>query len=195
MTEPLATVDDVLALGIMADEQVVAASLAKASARFRAEARHGITAQDYAMVLRPYGGRVRLPHTPVSTVDGVWALNAQGVKSTALAAWTFDGVDTIDLRGLESVIVNAGTFTTTNVWAEWSAGYASVPEDVRWAVASMVERALSAPQSGIAGETIGDYTWRGGGYTASGAFSMSRDELEVAHKYRPRTTSVGLRLA
>lgn len=190
---PLASVDDVRALGVTAEDTAVLASLDKASARFRAEARNQITATDYAQVLRVEdGGLVILPRIPVVEITEVRTLTSQGQAGAVLTGWTFDGIQVINVNGLAGLVINLAVqeLAWTNVWVEWSAGFATVPEDVRWAVASMVERALSAPASGIAGETIGDYTWRGGGYTASGAFSMSKDELATAHRYRSRRGSV-----
>lgn len=188
--QTLATVDDVLSLGVEADEQVVAAMLAKASARFRSEAQHDITVTERTEVLRPEGGRVRLHRVPVVSIDTVNAVARDGSVGVAFAAWTFDGSDTVDLRGIGGVVFNATYPTTCNVWVTWSYGFAVVPEDVRWAVASMVERALSGPAPALTGETIGDYSWRGGSYTASGALSMSADELAVARAYRPRRSTV-----
>jgi hypothetical protein len=189
----LATVDDVVALGVVAEESAIAAALAKASARFRSEAANDITVSEFDMVLRQYGGRVRLPRTPVVSVTSVRLLNLDGSDGPALVGFAFDGIDTITVSDDWPVINGPGIVTPT-VRVQWSAGFAEIPEDVRWAVASMVERALSTPASGVASETIGDYTWRGGGYTASGAFSMSKDELATAHAYRPRSSTMSARV-
>lgn len=189
----LATVEDVQSLGVTAEDAVIEAMLAKASARFRSQARNPITLTDHAMVLRATGGYTTLPHTPVVEVSEVRNLNMDGSPGAVLAGWTFDGIDTVFVSGLGGLLVNGPGFVTESLHVEWSAGYAEVPEDVRWAVASMVERAASGPAPALAGETIGDYSWRGGGYTASGAFSMSADEMATAAKYRPRSGDVRVR--
>jgi len=81
---PLADVADVLALVPGADEETAAAMLDKASARFRSEARNPITLRACAKVLRPYGGKVRLPSWPVVTVDAVRALGTLTLLATGI---------------------------------------------------------------------------------------------------------------
>jgi len=189
----LASVADVTALGVVAEESAITAALTKASARFRSEALNNITLQAYDVVLRQYGGHVRLPRTPVVSIDEVRLLNSNGTDGPAVISYDFDGIDSVVVSD-EWPVINGPAVISATVRVKWTAGYTVVPEDVRWAVASMVERALSTPASGVAGETIGDYTWRGGGYTASGAFSMSKDEMATAHRYRPRPSTLSARV-
>jgi len=80
----LASVADVTALGVVAEESAITAALTKASARFRSEALNNITPQAYDVVLRQYGGHVRLPRTPVVSIDEVRLLNSNGTDG---AAW------------------------------------------------------------------------------------------------------------
>lgn len=189
----LASVADVTALGVVAEESAITAALTKASARFRSEAQNTITPTSFDVVLRQFGGQVRLPRTPVVSVTEVRLLNLDGSDGPAVVGYYFDGIDTVTVQDEWPVINGPGVVTPT-VRVQWTAGFTTVPEDVRWAVASMVERALTTPSSGVTGETIGDYTWRGGGYTASGAFSMSKDEMATAHKYRPRSSTMSARV-
>lgn len=193
-SDALASLGDVTSLG--ADPTVVTEEmLEQASARFRSEARHHITERDYVQVLRPAGGLVKLPRIPVVTVDEVNILELDGSPGAAIAGWTFDGIDLLDVNGLtDDVWLNGPTSWSGNVQVTWTAGWDPIPEDVRWAVAAMVKRAAEAGSSGITSEQVGDYSRSFGGYSASGAFSMSRDEQETARRYRPRVTSIPTRL-
>jgi hypothetical protein len=190
----LATIDDLTALG--ADPALVTEEmLEQASARFRSEAHHQITEQAYTFIMRPAGGLVKLTRVPVVSVDTVKMLNSDGTPGTALAGWTFDGIDLLDVNGITGdAWVNGPSSWSGNVEVTWTAGFDPVPEDVRWAVAAMVKRASEAGTSGVTSEQIGDYSRSFGGYSASGAYSLSKDERETAAKYRPRNTSMPVRL-
>jgi hypothetical protein len=188
----LASIDDVRSLGVEGTDALIQASLAKASARFRSEARHHITAADYNQVLPTWGGSVALPVAPVIRVDSVKMIELDGTDGAPVVGYFFDGIRTIS-AGNRLLVINGPGYLSRNIRVEYRAGYDPVPEDARWCVASMVERALtSVAAPGIASETIAEYTWRAGGYTASGALSMSRDELAIAHSYRERVRTVSL---
>jgi hypothetical protein len=182
----LATIDDVTALG--ADPGAVTAQmLEQASARFRTEAGgNQIEVTEYAMVLTPYGGAVVLPHTPVVQIGQVRSLNDDGTPGAAITGWVFDGKQGLNVRGLGEVWVNgpAYRYEYRNVHVTWTAGYDPIPEDVRWTVAAMVKRAAEAGPSGVTSEQIGDFSRSFGSYTASGAFSMTKEERAVAARYR-----------
>lgn len=190
----LATIDDVIALGVD-PTTVTQEMLDSASARFRAEAGgNQIEATTYRQVLRPIGGFVRLTRTPVVSIDAVKLLTDQGTPGAEITGWTFDGIDTLDSRGLdEGAWINGPTWDDdrrrVNIWVEWQAGFDPIPEDVRWTVAQMVKRASEAGPSGVTSEQIGDYSRSFGSYTASGAMSMTKDEREVAHRYRVKRTT------
>lgn len=194
MPDALASVEDVLALtgDDQLDEDKLEAMLASASARFRREARCDFTETETTAALVVSDGRVTL-RGPVISVDSVNLVDTDGTAGDAIG-WTFDGLSTVTVARRDPVaqILDPRPYTPT-VWVTWTHGFETVPEDVRWAVAAMVERAIGTPDSGVAGETIGGYSWRGGGYTASGALSMTRDEIAVAHSYRPKAASVPLR--
>lgn len=188
----LASVDDVAALGVdpalVTDEM-----LAAASARFRSEAGGNlIEATEYAQALRPYGGQVRLPRTPVAEVTRVSLLDNQGAPGTAVTGWTFNGIETVDVAGLSAdVWINGPSWNGEDrpVFVEWTAGYDPIPEDVRWTVAQMVARAADAGPAGVTSEQIGDYSRSFGAFTASGAMSMTHEEREVARRYRQRRSN------
>jgi hypothetical protein len=190
----LATVDDVVALGA-SPAQVTGEMLAQASARFRSEAQHPIDRRTYTQVLRAVGGWLRLPRTPVAAVDEVRAVNADGTLGDLLTGWVFDGLDMLTVSRLTPDVWLNGPAA---VWSDtvqvtYTAGYDPIPEDVRWAVAAMVKRAAEAGSSGVTAEAIGDFSRSFGGYTASGAYSMTADERATAARYRTtaRSLSVG----
>lgn len=190
----LATVTDVADLLGLASEAVdpdqAAAMLAQASAKFRAEAQCQFTAGETTTVLRVDGQRVSLPARPVTAVSEVRQLNRDGSAGSAMTAWTFDGIHTIHLSDA-TVVINATYFQCETVQVTWSHGYATVPEDVRWAVAGMVARAISSPApAGVSGETIGAYSYRTGATTASLALGMTDEEREIARNYRPAVVSM-----
>lgn len=193
----LATIDDVIALG--ADPSAVTPEmLEQASARFRAEAGgHLIEAHTYTQVLRPAGGYVRLPRLPVLEVVGVNMLTDSGAPGAAITGWVFNGIDTVDIRGVGDVWVNGPGWDDhaeeRNVSVVWSAGYDPIPEDVRWTVAAMVHRAVTSGPAGVVSEQIGDFSRTFGAFTASGAMSMTREERDLARRYRPRRSSVAVR--
>ena len=192
----LATVDDVTALG--ADPaRVTDEMLAQASARFRSEAGgNQIEATEYTLTLRPVGGLVRLPFTPVIEVAAVNLLNDNGTTGTAVTGSMFNGIDTLDVCGVSSEVwVNGPSWTgDRTVRVEFTAGFDPIPEDVRWTVAQMVARAADAGPAGVTSEQIGDYSRSFGSFTASGAMSMTREEREVARRYRTRRASMDVPL-
>jgi hypothetical protein len=187
-TPPLAAVDDVAALG--ADPaSITPEMIAAASARFRAEARHAITPTTHRAVLAAYAGTVTLPTVPVTGVTLVARVGTTGQPGEPLTGWTFDGTDEVSLR--QATV--PGYLTRgipRSLWVEWQAGHDPIPEDVRWTVAHMVKRAAEAGPSGVTSEQIGDYSRSFGSCTASGAMSMTDDEQAIAHRYRPRRTTV-----
>lgn len=188
----LADVDDVEALlGDTVDQSRVAAMLAQASARFRTEARCEFTQATNTKILRVLGGEVDLPDRPVVTVDSVASLADDGSESTQITGWVFDGIHTVHV-GDQTCVINASRVgAPETVSVQWDSGYSAIPEDVRWAVAAMVVRAIGTPApEGVTSEQVGAYSYRAGGYTASGALSMSRDEVTVARKYRPRSATM-----
>ena len=191
----LASVEDVAdLLGLDStglNESQAAAMLAQASAKFRAEALCDFTAETSTVVLRVTGATVSLPKRPVTEVTSVNAVNSDGTSGTALVGWLFDGISTISVDDQVWVINGPNLTRTETVEVTWDHGYAAVPEDVRWAVASMAARAISSPApAGVTGETIGAYSYRTGLGTASFAASMTPDEVKIAHRYRPHISTM-----
>ena len=191
----LASVDDVAdLLGLDSsglNEAQAAAMLAQASAKFRAEAFCDFTAETSTVVLRVTGATVSLPQRPVTEVTSVNAVNSDGTSDTALVGWLFDGISTISVDDQAWVINGPNLCRTDTVEVTWDHGFTTVPEDVRWAVASMAARAISSPApAGVTGETIGAYSYRTGLGTASFAASMTPDEVKIAHRYRPHISTM-----
>ena len=191
----LASVEDVAdLLGLDSsglNEAQAAAMLAQASAKFRAEALCDFDATTSTVILRVTGASVSLPKRPVTEVTSVNAVNSDGTVGTALVGWLFDGISTISVDDQLWVINGPNLSRTDTVEVTWDHGFATVPEDVRWAVASMAARAISSPApAGVTGETIGAYSYRTGMGTASFAASMTPDEVKIAHRYRPHISTM-----
>jgi hypothetical protein len=182
--DALASCEDVAALtgDVTMNPVQCSAMLASASARFRSEARNDFTLETTAGVLDCYSGLVQLTKGPARSVVSAHAIDAAGQPTGENLTVVYDGRDMI--RVDPGVLQNLLGSGQTKIFVEWTHGFDPVPEDVRWAVAAMVVRASDGPPAGVTGETIGSYTWQAGGYTASGALSMTRDELAVAHSYR-----------
>ncbi len=191
----LASIEDVADLlgldsvGLNASQ--AAAMLAQASAKFRAEALCDFTAETSTVILRVTGATVSLPKRPVSEVTSVKGINSDGTVGAAMVGWLFDGISTISVDDQAWVINGPTLYRTDTVEVTWDHGFATVPEDVRWAVASMAARAISSPApAGVTGETIGAYSYRTGMGTASFAASMTPDEVKIAHRYRPHISTM-----
>jgi len=190
MPEALASTEDIEALtgDSTLDADRVSAMLASASARFRREAQQDFTVTETTAVVELTNGTATL-HGPVTEISAVTSVLSDGSAGVALT-WSFDGNDTITVGRDPVERILLGAQSLSRAWVTWSHGYDPVPEDVRWAVAAMVQRALQGPSPGVTGETIGGYSWQAGGYTASGALSMSKDELALARGYRSGATVV-----
>jgi hypothetical protein len=188
--DALASCEDVAALtgDVTMNPVQCDAMLASASARFRSEARNDFTIETTAGALDCYSGLVRLTRGPVREVVAAHAIDKSGLPTGEALPTVFDGRDTIrvDIGWVADLFGERHA----KVHVEWKHGFDPIPEDVRWAVAAMVVRASDGPPAGVTGETIGSYTWQAGGYTASGALSMTRDELAVAHSYRISSSMV-----
>ena len=164
--------------------------LAAASARFRAEARQDFTAAETTRVLRVADGRVRLPLWPVTAVTAVHAVTTAGTAGAAIGTWAWDGLWTIEVGDWWNLQVNAPV-VDLDEWGQtvqitWSHGYATIPDDVSYAVAGMVARAIGTGSAGtgVVSETIGQYSYRLGSAAESGALGMTVDEIAVARRYR-----------
>lgn len=182
----LASVEDVETIhGSDVDSDQITAMLASASARFANEARRSFTPTATSGVFRPQGTRIVLPDTPIISVESV------SLPSDEALDFVFDGLDTVTIHR-DSILRLLDIPMPRTVKINWTYGFEETPEDVRWAVVAMVVRAIGSPDPGMASEQIGGYGWRGGGYTASGALSMTRDEIAVAHKYRRKAKTVSL---
>lgn len=191
----LASVDDVADLlgltseGVDADQAT--AMLAQASAAFRAEAWCDFEETETTLTLRVIGQRVDLPKRPVISVDSVANIDTDGTVGSVMTDWSFDGIHTIRL-GDQSVVINATTYAAETVSVTWTHGFATVPEDVRWSVAQMVARAISSPTAtGVTQESIGAYSYSvNGAVSVAGAAFLSSEARSVAHRYRPRYSTL-----
>lgn len=163
--------------------------LAAASARFRAEAGgREFTAGESTLRLRVTDGRVTLPQRPVTAVTSVHTVAADDATGPAVGTWAWDGLSTLTVGDWAGLQINAPELDdpVSVVEVVYTHGYAEVPDDVRWAVASMAARVLSTAASGtgIESETIGGYSYRLGSAAGSGALGMTPDEQRIARRYR-----------
>lgn len=183
------------------EEPRLDALLASASARFRTEAGgRQFGAGTATTVLRVVDGAVHLPQQPVNSVTSVKAIDTDGTPGATIGTWVFDGIGEVRVDDWWITQINAPALAEDDwsgtVEVTYTYGYATIPDDVRWAVAGMVVRALAstAAGSGIESETIGGYSYRLGGAATSGILGMTADEVAIARRYRrPGLRSVALR--
>lgn len=188
--DSLASVDDVAALLAMQsvgiDDDQAEALLAQASARFRREALTDFTEAETTLVLRVDGNRIGLPKRPVTSVDLISQVNDDGSEGAAVVGWSFDGIHTVRVCA-QDFVINSGNFENDpeTVYVTWHHGHGEVPEDVRWAVAQMVARAVNGPSPGLESLTAGAYSETQADGGESGAAYMTEEEKMTARAYRP----------
>lgn len=189
----LATQDDVEAIlgrALTTDESNrIDALLDAASARFRAAAGgRQFTPATSTLTARVIDGRVSLPQRPVVSVDSVTTVAPDGTAGVAIGTWLFDGISTVHLGAWRTLQINLPELDDSDdtVVVTYTHGDATVPDDVRWAVTSMVTRTLTqqSAAAGVVSETIGGYSYRVGDAAAAGALGMNADEQAIAARYR-----------
>lgn len=204
----LATADDLearLGRSLTATEEARAAAyLAEASALIRRYTGQTFDAVDGdTVILRPVGSYLILPQLPVTAVDEVRGVDADGTPGTALTGWRWDGLERID-------ITTVGFFAG-EPWWPWPFGPESfqvlydhgsgqVGEDVVGVACNMVLRTLLSPSlvEGMTSERIGQYSYQLG-QTAGGAASgvavrLTETDKDALRSYRPQAGSIQVRL-
>ena len=122
---------------------------------------------------------IRLPQRPVTAVTSV---TIDGTLLTADTDWDWDGVS--PSIALDGYTLDAEEWTAVVVY---TAGYASVPADVKAATLS-VAAAIYAGAPGVTSESIDDYrvTYE----TSRGAGGLNDYERAILKKYRVRLGNV-----
>lgn len=122
---------------------------------------------------------IRLPQRPVTAVTSV---TIDGTLLTADTDWDWDGVS--PSIALDGYTLDAEEWTAVVVY---TAGYASVPADVKAATLS-VAAAIYAGAPGVTSESIDDYrvTYE----TSRGAGGLNDYERAILRKYRVRLGNV-----
>jgi hypothetical protein len=189
MPSTLATVADVQTLlgrQLTAEEASRAAGmLILASSSCQAEARQTFTLETRTYISKTVGGLIRLHERPVVSVDTIRLINDDGTVGVGLAGWTFDGVDTVNVGDITGIVINGPEdWEPATVEITYTAGWATIPEDVTWVCADMVKTALLAPAAPVVSEQIGAYSYRLNDNATSGAVGMSPDHRKILHRYR-----------
>lgn len=173
--DPLATADDLAGrLGrTLTDTETDQAELllADASAAVRAYCGQQFGQSDQTSRLRVRGGVIFLPQRPVTSVTTVADPDGNDIDFTWYAG------DRIALSSPSAA-----------QWADvtYTAGYEEIPADIVAVVCQIAGRALGRPadETGLASETIGQYSYSVGGAAAAGSVGMLADERAVLDRYR-----------
>lgn len=180
----LATVTDLEArLGRVMDGTEVAraqALLAGASARVRSYTGQTFDAGTTTTRLRVRKGQVHLPQRPATAVTAVADMDGNSLDFTWHAGQqlTIGEVNRFDYEPYR--------YGTAWVDVTYTAGYATVPDDVVEVVCSMVLRTfgVAADASGYESESIGSYSYSVGAVAAAGAVGLMNEEREALAPYR-----------
>jgi hypothetical protein len=148
----------------------------------------GYTGQQFEQVARTTRVRVRngvvvLTQRPVVSVATVAAVDGSDVD------FTWDGLDRVTLwpaAGIDWFERNYPANGISVVDVTYTAGTATVPDEVRAVVVQMAARAFgrASDDSGLQSETIAGYSYAVGAAGAAGAAGMMNDERSVLDRYR-----------
>lgn len=207
----LATTDDLVAeLGrpLTAAEAAKAPGLlASASTRIRGYCRREFTiAANGVVELRPIGSQIRLPNTPVTSVNQVEQIGTAGTPDRVMGVteWAFDGINLIELWPapcLNDWPTTAGSYA--NTYRVTYGGGGTVPVFIVGKTVEVVLRHLLTPTQvvGLVQERIGQYAYQygqGPGQQSPGAAVRltreDKDELAEAG-YRPKAGTIQLRVS
>lgn len=196
----LATVEDMPGSGAFTPEQQAQAqsALDTASSVIRAYCRRQFTSQQFTTRLRARGNWILLPQRPVVSVESVSVL-VYGTPTTT-SGWLWDGLDRIWIGNLGMIInlaeelfdaIMAGV-TVADV--AYTAGYASVPEDVVSVAAAMASRAMAVPAGGVfSSQAAGPFSVTVAPWAQGGPMSLTEGEKLILRQYRRGTATVELR--
>jgi hypothetical protein len=197
--KPLVTVTDVtdrLPSTVMVEEKRVAALIADASAAARRISKQEFTIRQSTVGIRPIGYKLRLPQSPVISVDEISIRLPNSLTTVTIPGWYWDGSDEVWLTDGGSIINLAEELLFVLQWqtptclTTYTHGYTEVPDDVVGVVCSMVNRIITAPGlGGVISESVGEYSYRLSDAAAQGTMGLTEAETKILRSYIPRKTS------
>jgi hypothetical protein len=197
--KPLVTVTDVtdrLPSTVTVEEKRVAALIADASAAARRISKQEFTIRQSTVGIRPIGDKLRLPQSPVISVDEISIRLPNSLTTVTIPGWYWDGSDEVWLTDGGSIINLAEELLFVLQWqtptclTTYTHGYTEVPDDVVGVVCSMVNRIITAPGlGGVISESVGEYSYRLSDAAAQGTMGLTEAETKILRSYIPRKTS------
>jgi hypothetical protein len=179
----------------MAIEAVRANSLlADASAVVRSYSKQSFTISQTTDKVRPVGYKIKLNKKPVRSIISLALIVANGGSPVPFVGWWWDGSDEVwlstgdQILNLSEEMQFAMQHRTPIIFATYSHGYDTVPDDVVGVVCSIVIRILTAPSlGGVISEGVGEYNYRLSDAAAQGVMALTEAEKEILKKYRPKS--------
>lgn len=197
--KPLVSVADVtdrLPSTVTVEERRVAALIADASAAARRISKQEFTIRQSTVGIRPIGYKLRLPQSPVISVDEISIRLPNSPTTVTIPGWYWDGSDEVWLTEGGSIINLAEELLFALEWqtplclTTYTHGYTETPDDVVGVVCSMVNRIITAPGlGGVISETVGEYSYRLSDAAAQGTMGLTEAETKILRSYIPRKTS------
>lgn len=168
----------------------VNALLQDASVMVRRFCRQTFVQETTTEKIRSIGGKLKLPHRPVISVQGVWIIDyLENLVPVVLPYW--DGGDEIWLLWGQTVINLAEglrelfRYNTPLCQVEYTHGYATTPDEVVSVVCSMVIRALGTPGVGaVQSQAAGGFTAALTPSAAAGPLALSQAEKDALKDFR-----------
>jgi len=143
------------------------------------------TSLTYTDRLRVKHGRVQLPRPHVSAVTTVETVATTG--SSIITGWIWDQSAQLVYLSDRTVINGPCLEDTTGfVDVTYTAGHATVPDDIVAIICAIAQRSFHAPSSpGLVAETIGAYSYR-----LDSQIGLATDEEAVLAGYRRTAGSI-----
>jgi hypothetical protein len=146
--------------------------------------------------IRPIGYKLRLPQSPVISVDEIAIKLPNSPTTVTIPGWYWDGSDEVWLTEGGSIINLAEELLFALEWqtplclTTYTHGYTETPDDVVGVICSMVNRIITAPGlGGVISETVGEYSYRLSDAAAQGTMGLTEAETKILRSYIPRKTS------
>lgn len=175
-----------------------AAALERASAAVRAYTRQAFTSGQHVTRMRARGNWLVLPQRPVVSVDLVKVI-VNGSPTTT-TGWVWDGLDRVWIGNLGIVInlaedlFNAVANGVTVAEVTYTAGYATVPDDVVAVTAGLAGRALTVPAGGaFTQQQVGPFSYTVAPWAQGGPLTLSESDKAILSQYRRSAQTVELR--
>jgi hypothetical protein len=174
----------------------VTALILDASATARRISKQEFTIRQSTVGIRPIGYKLRLPQSPVISVDEISIKLPNSPTTVTIPGWYWDGSDEVWLTEGGSIINLAEELLFALEWqtplclTTYTHGYTETPDDVVGVVCSMVNRIITAPGlGGVISETVGEYSYRLSDAAAQGTMGLTEAETKILRSYIPRKTS------